>query len=79
VNTLQEVLSNITGRKAGISVMMGGCDMRYFHAAGIPTVIYGPGTIGIAHQADECVKVKDLVTAAQVYSLTAMRLLGVHS
>ncbi len=79
VNTLKEVLENVTGRTPEISVVMGTCDMRYFHAAGIPTLIYGPGAKGMSHQADEYVEVKDLVTAAQVNALTAMRLLGVRS
>ena len=78
VGAVKETIEKVVGRAPKISVMMGGCDMRYFNAAGIPTVIYGPGTIGMAHQADECVKVKDLITAAQVYALTAMRLLGVQ-
>ena len=79
VGAVKETIEKVVGRTPRISIMMAGCDMRYFHAAGVPTLVYGPGTKGMSHQQDECVKVKDLVTAAQVYALTAMGLLGVRS
>lgn len=74
---LSESLRSITGRTPQISIMAGGCDLRYFHSAGIPTMIYGPGNLDRAHQADEYVEIRQLVIAAQVYALTAMRLIGV--
>ena len=37
----------------------------------------GPGNLDMAHQADEYVEIRQLVIAAQVYALTAMRLIGV--
>ena len=79
VKAVKKTIEKVVGKAPKISVMMGGCDMRYFHAAGVPTLVYGPGTMGMAHQQDEYVQVKDLVTAAQVYSLVAMGLLGVRS
>ena len=79
VRVVKETIEKVIGRIPEVSVMAGGCDMRYFHAAGVPTLVYGPGTIGMAHQQDEYVKVKDLVVAAQVYALTAMELLKVRS
>ena len=74
---LREPLISVTGKTPEVSLMSGGCDMRYFHSAGIPTVIYGPGGLFMAHQADEYVEVGRLITAAQVYALIAMKLLGV--
>ena len=79
VNTLKETLESVTGKAPGISLMLGGCDMRYFHTMGIPTVIYGPGDLLMAHQVDEFVEINQLITAAQVYALMAMRLLGAQS
>lgn len=78
VNMLGESLESVTGRTPGISLMTAGCDMRYFHSAGIPTVIYGPGDLLMAHRVDEYVEIGQLITAAQVYALTAMRLLGMR-
>jgi len=79
VQTVKEAVESVTGETCNISILMGGCDMHYFHAAGIPTLVYGPGAVGMAHQADEYVEVKALITAAQVYALTALSLLGAQS
>lgn len=76
VNALKDSLHRVTGQLPGVSVMMAGCDMRYFHQQGIPTVIYGPGDNASSHQVDESVGISALVRAAQVYALTAIRLLG---
>ncbi|GAA1482676.1 M20 family metallopeptidase [Gordonia sinesedis] len=44
---------------------------------GVPAIVLGPGDINTqAHQPDESVAVGDLVTAARVYAVMAMRLLG---
>lgn len=33
----------------------------------IPTCLFGPGDIGVAHSADEYVKLENILTSAQVY------------
>ena len=44
---------------------------------GIPAVVPGPGNINTqAHQPDESVVVDDLLIAARVYTLMALRMLG---
>lgn len=44
-----------------------GADMRLFiQEAGIPTVMYGPGSVRVAHSADEHVPLKEVVTCADV-------------
>jgi acetylornithine deacetylase len=48
-----------------------------FTRAGIPTIAFGPGDIGRAHAVDEHVPVDELVQAAQVLALAAMRFCGV--
>ncbi len=77
VDVLSESLGSVTGKTPEVSLMTAGCDMRYFHSLGIPTVIYGPGDLSMAHQTNEYVDVGRVITATQVYALTAMRLLGV--
>lgn len=44
-------------------------DARYYiNDAAIPTVILGPGSLSVAHTADEWVAVEELVTAARIYA-----------
>lgn len=45
--------------------------------AGVPVVVLGPGSVAEqAHRADESVSLEDLLVAARVYALCAMRLLA---
>ena len=48
-----------------------------FTRAGIPTIAFGPGDIQLAHAVDEHVPVEELVVAAQVLAVAAMRFCGV--
>jgi succinyl-diaminopimelate desuccinylase len=40
----------------------------YINDAKIPAIIWGPGSLGVAHRADEWVDVDDLVAAARAYA-----------
>jgi succinyl-diaminopimelate desuccinylase len=40
----------------------------YLNEAKIPTVLLGPGSLGVAHTANEWVDVDELVTAARIYA-----------
>ena len=52
-------------------------DARFYINDGhIPTVILGPGSLGVAHTADEWVAVDDLVAAARVYARIFATFLG---
>jgi acetylornithine deacetylase len=48
-----------------------------FSRAGIPTIAFGPGDIAHAHAVDEQVPVDEVVRAAQVMAVAAMRFCGV--
>jgi acetylornithine deacetylase len=50
----------------------------FSRAAGIPSVVYGPGDVRLAHAADEFVPVSDLVASAAGFALAAMRFCGVE-
>jgi acetylornithine deacetylase len=52
-------------------------DGATFTRAGTPTIACGPGAIAQAHAADEFVPVDELVRAAQVLAVAAMRFCGV--
>jgi acetylornithine deacetylase/succinyl-diaminopimelate desuccinylase len=49
----------------------------YINDVRIPTVIVGPGSLDVAHTADESVAVDDLVAAARVYTRVFLGFLGV--
>ena len=48
----------------------------YINGAAIPTVILGPGSLRVAHTADEWVSVDDLVAAARAYARIVVGFLG---
>ncbi|WP_435361499.1 M20/M25/M40 family metallo-hydrolase [Haloarchaeobius sp. DFWS5] len=50
-----------------------GADSRHYEAAGIPTVLFGPGTIEEAHYPNETVDFGDVVTASSVIADAAAR------
>jgi acetylornithine deacetylase len=53
-----------------------GADSRHYVAAGIPTVLFGPGTIDQAHFPDETIRWAEVETATDVFVATAERFLG---
>jgi len=48
----------------------------YINDARIPAVILGPGSLSVAHTANEWVEVADLVAAARIYARVFVRFLG---
>ena len=48
------------------------CDAAFLSAAGIPTVIYGPGDILVAHAVNEYVEIEQLMITTKSYALAAM-------
>jgi acetylornithine deacetylase/succinyl-diaminopimelate desuccinylase-like protein len=43
---------------------------------GIPSLIFAPGELAVAHSAGEYIEIKDLLPAALIYALTAARFCG---
>jgi acetylornithine deacetylase/succinyl-diaminopimelate desuccinylase-like protein len=77
VAAIQESVRTVTGQEPEYFVAWAGAtDGRYYRAAGIDTVGYGPNGER-AHGANECVYVDDLVTQAKVYVAAITKLLGV--
>jgi succinyl-diaminopimelate desuccinylase len=48
----------------------------YINDAKIPTVILGPGSLSVAHTANESIEVAELVAAARIYARVFVRFLG---
>jgi acetylornithine deacetylase len=44
-----------------------GTDAAAFAAAGVPTVVFGPGSIAQAHTADEWIALDQVEKAAEIY------------
>ena len=53
-----------------------GADNRHYVAAGVPTVVFGPGSIDRAHFPDETIRWADVETARDVIRDAAVRFLG---
>jgi acetylornithine deacetylase/succinyl-diaminopimelate desuccinylase family protein len=53
-------------------------DASFLNAAGIPTVIMGPGNLVVAHGPDEYVEIEELLDATKVYALTMAAWCGVE-
>lgn len=57
----------VTGRRPALVGVPYGADMRLLvNQGGIPTVMYGPGDVRVAHAADEHVSIADVATCADV-------------
>jgi succinyl-diaminopimelate desuccinylase len=66
-----------TGRPGLDAGFTGITDARfYINDAGVPTVILGPGSLGVAHTADEWIGVDELVSGARIYARTFSGFLG---
>lgn len=68
---------DVTGAEPDVRGMRYGADMRLLANEGdTPTVLFGPGDVRDAHRPDESVAVEDLLTAARVVALSALRFCG---
>ena len=53
--------------QAQVSRLTGTCDMRHYrNMLGVPSVIFGPGDLGVAHAPDEYVDVDEIFVAARM-------------
>jgi acetylornithine deacetylase/succinyl-diaminopimelate desuccinylase len=54
------------GRPTHVDAMTASCDAwLYRNHLGIPTVVYGPGSLKVAHSKDEQIAVRELADAAE--------------
>jgi acetylornithine deacetylase/succinyl-diaminopimelate desuccinylase-like protein len=65
------------GLDPGFAGMRGTTDAATFEVAGIPTLVFGPGSLTkAAHRADESVPLAEVHAAARILALTAVRFLA---
>lgn len=77
VKTVSAAAQAVMGTPESIRGMTYGADMGLLVNHGqIPTVLFGPGDIRRAHQPDEYVEIRELVSAARTLAVTALRFCG---
>jgi acetylornithine deacetylase/succinyl-diaminopimelate desuccinylase-like protein len=74
--TLAASIQAVTKKAARFELCPGVLETRHYAALGIPALAYGPGLLAVSHGPREFVSVKRLVECAEVYALTAARLLS---
>lgn len=71
VAAAEEAASSVLDRPVRAEGMTATCDMTYLvNRAGIPTIILGPGSIDVAHQANEYISIEQMALAVEVYLRT---------
>ena len=53
------------------------CDAAFLNSQGIPSIVYGPGSLLVAHAADEYLKIDELMLSTKTYALLAMDWCGI--
>ena len=51
--------------------------MILLNSQGIPSIVYGPGSLLVAHAADEYLKIDELMLSTKTYALLAMDWCGI--
>ena len=77
VTAVVDAATAVTGQAPPIEGVTYGADMRLLvNVGGIPTVLFGPGDVRVAHMPDENVSIDQLRTAAETLVLTALGFCG---
>ena len=71
VRTLATVTTQLTGRTPRLDSWGAFTDGALLQEAGIPTVIFGPGDVSLAHTDDEHIELSQLMAAAELYAVFA--------
>jgi acetylornithine deacetylase/succinyl-diaminopimelate desuccinylase-like protein len=78
VGSLRDAVTAVRGTAPEIAGFTGITDARfYLNDAGIPAVICGPGSLSVAHTADEWVGLDELADAARIYAWAFVDALGI--
>lgn len=72
--TLASAVELVTGARPPIVACPGLLETRFYEAAGIAALAYGPGSLAEAHGPNESVAIEELVHCAAVYALAARHL-----
>jgi acetylornithine deacetylase len=79
VTTVVGAAGDLTGMAPPVEGVTYGADLRLLVNVGrIPSVLFGPGDVRVAHMPDEYVPIDDLAVAAKTLTVTALRFCGVR-
>ena len=74
---IRDATARVLGRDLGFAGMRGSTDAATFQSAGIPTLIFGPGSLSkAAHRANEWVPLAELYAATRILALSVVRFLA---
>ena len=76
VRLLREAIEVATGQEAVIGGRGGITDAGWFHRAGVPSVVFGPGDVNYAHAVDERVHLDEVVNHCKATVLFLLRYCG---
>jgi acetylornithine deacetylase/succinyl-diaminopimelate desuccinylase-like protein len=79
VRALVRAIEDATGRPAEVAGWPAFTDGAVLQALGTPAVVFGPGSLAMAHADDERVEVAELAAAMQVYVRLALNLCDLDS
>ena len=80
VTVLGESFTRLMGRRPTIVGFPAGCDLPYLrNHAGIPSVVFGPGNLVVAHGSNEYVDLEEVVTAAKIVAAAVLQWCGEDS
>jgi acetylornithine deacetylase/succinyl-diaminopimelate desuccinylase len=69
----------VRGTQTRVAGMMGATDAAILNAEGVPAIVFGPGSLALAHTTREHVEVAELADAARMYAWIAARFLDAGS
>ncbi len=76
VEIFRRAIKKVTGKKPKTLGFEATCEMVHLVRRGVPTVIFGAGTLSQAHKIDEHVDVKEIVAAAEIYAESIIQALA---
>jgi acetylornithine deacetylase/succinyl-diaminopimelate desuccinylase-like protein len=74
VKTVGEALRRILSREPEFRGMISAADSEYLVNAGIPSIMFGPGSDHLAHATNEWIAIDDILTAVKVYTATCLEI-----
>jgi acetylornithine deacetylase/succinyl-diaminopimelate desuccinylase-like protein len=77
-SALARSIELVTAKPAKFEMCPGLLEIRFYAERGIPAFAYGPGLLTVSHGPNEFVPIDRIVSCAEVYAMTAERVLGVE-
>jgi succinyl-diaminopimelate desuccinylase len=73
---LADAIEAVTGTAPAFELCPGLLELRFYAERGIPSFAYGPGILAVSHGPQEFVRISRMLECAEIYALTAARILG---